>query len=198
MGTLSGRVGIALGCADCAWTDLERALELVEDPIMLAINDSIALYPGHVHHAVTLHPEKLVGEFHPSHNPDSISWQDMRAENGYNTDYVTWSRRNPEWVDHQLDNWGAGSSGLYAVTVAFFLGIEKVILCGVPITPTPHYAGATGFEGPTGEWDEYNIHRPGWESQKRRLRGRVKSMSGWTQQLLGEPTREWVKMEVVQ
>lgn len=188
---LSG-VALVVGSAAEAWDDLDRAHELVESPTIIAINDVIADCERDMAHGVTLHPEKLVGEFHPAHNPDEVSWYELRRERGYNTDYDTWSRRNPRWVDHILPHWGGGSSGLYGVTVAMHLGWPRIILCGVPMTVTPHYDGATGTEGPTGDWDECEIHRPHWKSHRHRLMGTVKSMSGWTRELLGAPSVAWL------
>lgn len=175
------------------WYDMERALELVESPIIIAVNDAIAHCERDIDHGVTLHPEKLVGEYHATHNPDRVDWSDLRDRNGYNTDYETWSRRDPQWVDHVINHWGTGSSGLFGVTVAYHLGLDKVVLCGVPMTPTPHFPEATGAEGPEGNWDECDLHREGWEKHKSRLLGRVKSMRGWTRQMLGEPDVEWLE-----
>lgn len=187
-------VAVVLGGADTVWDDLKRALELVEDPVVIAVNDAIGHVEIDIDHGVTLHPEKLVGEFHPVHNPDCVSWIRDRAERGYNTDYETWSRRDPEWVDHVINHWGAGSSGLFGVTVAYYLGIERIVLCGVPMTPTSHFDGATGTEDGDGNWDEVDVHWPAWEKKEKRLRGRVKSMSGQTRKLLGEPDEKWLEV----
>lgn len=191
MGTRPGRIALILGGADCVWEDVGAARALVRDPVFIAVNDAGAHWEGHLDHWVTLHPEKLVGKYHHTYNRDSLSWERQRAERGYPGGYETWSRRNPGWVDYIIGHWGAGSSGLYAVTVALHLGL-RAILCGVPMDARPHFAGATGAEDEDGNWAEWEQHRSKWRDKRHVIAGRVKSMSGWTRELLGAPTPAWI------
>ena len=94
--------------------------------------------------------------------------------------------------------WGNhGSSGLQACFVGLAMGYEEITLCGVPVDNSGHY-----FDPPEGHKLQYNPM--GWpkggswtgfdrENEKKfwlKARahifdGRVKSLSGWTAQILG-------------
>lgn len=172
------RYAVVLGFGNTLWDDLWELREWMDDerPTIIAVNDAGHAYPGAIHHWVTLHPEHLE------------KWQAMcrRRRNSYQT----WSRRGTEHdVDHIISHWGVGSSGLFAVTVAFHLEIERVVLAGVPMTVAPH------ADGVPWQRKEVNVHWPGWLFHVERMRGRVKSMSGRTRELLGEPTPEWLYAE---
>ena len=78
----------------------------------------------------------------------------------------------------------SGSSSLLGTKAALFkLGYDKVVLIGCPMD--------TG--NILNKNQSYSIFRKGWLHFKDSLKGKVKSMSGWTKELLGEPTKEWVE-----
>lgn len=98
---------------------------------------------------------------------------------------MTWGRRNPELVDAVFPEWNGGSSGLFAIGVTLDkLGVDAV-LCGVPMDETPHILDGK-------PWLHAGNFRKMWERRHDRMRNHVRSMSGWTRQLLGPPTREWL------
>src|SRR5205085_3452497 len=79
-----------------------------------------------------------------------------------------------------------GSSGLIGVEVARAIGERKIILCGIPMEPdAAHY-------DENAKWNEALVHQKIWENRIPELRNVVKSMSGWTQQVLGAPTSQWL------
>lgn len=97
-----------------------------------------------------------------------------------------------EWGNH-------GSSGLQACFVALALGYEEILLCGVPCDDSGHY-----FDPPEGHRLQFNVNgwpkggtwskfdreneRKFWTTARAHIfDGQVKSMSGWTRQLLGGP-----------
>ena len=75
----------------------------------------------------------------------------------------------------------SGSSAIVGALAALRLGYEKIILCGIHLT-------GNAFEG-----NSYEAFRPGWTYHKDKFVGKVKSTGGWTQELLGAPTREWLE-----
>lgn len=155
---------LVLGGAACVWADLTafHAMGLPVDHV-LAVNDAGYAYPHRLDHWVTLHPE---------HFP---VWEPRRSGNA---DYVRWSNKPHAAVDRVLAAWGAGSSGLLAVTVAVDgLGCAEVWLCGVPMDAQPHVYGGE-------DWTGYVAHRQAWERAVPRMQGKVFSMSGWTRALL--------------
>lgn len=78
-----------------------------------------------------------------------------------------------------------GSSGMLGVQVAQQMGAERIVICGIPMTNTPRFDDAKG-------WEEAGSYLDAWEKGRDDLKGYVRSMSGWTQELLGAPTVEWL------
>lgn len=154
------------GGAACVWDDL-RAYG-PHSGIVLAVNDILAVYPHRVDHFASLHCEKL------------SRWSAEREKRGGNMDFVTWTRPEKGGADRLLSGWSGGSSGMFAVGVALDLGCTSVVLCGVPMTADPHFFGGA-------PWDACMIHREAWERRLPDMQGKVFSMSGWTQELLGAP-----------
>ena len=96
-------------------------------------------------------------------------WREHRTVG--NQDYVP-------WVVPSCD----GSSGAAAVLVARDeLQCERIVLCGVPMDNSRHIR--------RGPWSAYDNHRAWWERSDLTA---VRSMSGWTRELLGAPTRAWL------
>lgn len=61
------------------------------------------------------------------------------------------------------------------------------ILAGVPMQPErAHY-----FDNR--QWAEATVYHSHWRRYRDRFEGRIKSMSGWTQELLGAPDEEWIR-----
>jgi hypothetical protein len=82
-------------------------------------------------------------------------------------------------------NW-RGSSGLLAVTVALELGATHVVLCGVPLTREAEHYDKPGL------WRDAGNYRKGWIDHASDMAGRVRSMGGWTGNLLGAPDPAWL------
>lgn len=173
-------VALVLGGASCVWRDYAVAAQLTEGMgrIVVAVNDA-GCDVRQLDHWATLHPEKLPW------------WEDLRREHGLPGGYETWGCEKwrpckaPELVDHVLEG-RRGSSGLFGVRVALKVGAARVICCGIPMDPSPHY-----FSDEPWTWHDH--HWPEWERRFPEFSGRVKSMGGRTRELLGAPTREWLR-----
>ena len=76
----------------------------------------------------------------------------------------------------------SGSSALLGVLGAMKEGYEKMVLCGCPLT------GKNTKEQP------YSVFRTGWLFHEKAVLGKVKSMSGWTKEILGSPDKEWLEI----
>jgi hypothetical protein len=76
------------------------------------------------------------------------------------------------------------------VTVAILaLGLNKIVLAGVPlVADEAHYFDQR-------RWTEAERYKPHWDRYLHLMRNRVKSMSGWTRQLLGAPDADWINAE---
>lgn len=174
---------VVLGGASCLWDDVEalRALMDVDAALIVACNDAGAHWPGRLDHWVTLHPEQLEAR------------KAKRAELGYPEGFMTWTRLYPyglkereRMADHAIDTWGGGS-GLHATKVAL-IHAERPVLCGIPMTKTPH------FNRNGKPWNPDPYWAP-WPNNLERLRN-VRSMSGRTRDLLGAPTEAWLTIGI--
>lgn len=182
------RTALVVGGARCVWTDLDAALSLGKYDAVLCVNDVGTVYEDRIDFWCTLHPEKFK------------QWQSLRAKNGFNTDYIAVCHElNPELglrdnlprIDKSIDyrypgTDGSGSSGLFAVKVAQDHGFNRIVLAGVPMK-----AGEAHFFDPKG-WHEVDQFLVTWNAVLPVIRNSVRSMSGWTRQLLGAPTSLWL------
>lgn len=75
----------------------------------------------------------------------------------------------------------SGSSSLLGVLAGIDEGYKKIILCGCPMT------------GKNAKTYPYAVFRKGWVFHEKYIKPYVRSMCGWTKELLGEPTEEWLK-----
>ena len=174
---------VVLGGADSVWEDLlewESRYGHQWDGLVIAANDVGSHWPRELDHWVSLHPHKF------------RYWEPTRQEQGLPNGYVRWGiDRHRTLVDRQvLSVWGGGSSGMLAVQVAHLVGCSRAILCGVPMTPTPHFAETQ--ERFPGTWRSAAGHWRAWARCVTLMRPWVRSMSGRTRELLGEPTYEWL------
>lgn len=175
--------GLILGGGPDVWEEVlawEAVYGRQWDGLVLAVNDVGCHWPRDLQHWVSLHPEKFAG------------WIALRQSYGYDDGYVTWGRAGRPHSEHHAKAWAGGSSGMYAIQVAQLVGCTHVILCGIPMTATPHFAEST-VHAQQLPWTAVAGHWRAWESQAYRMRGWVKSMSGRTQEVFGAPTMEWLR-----
>lgn len=160
-------IALILGGAPSVWAEMTTAGGLLwpRFQIVVAANLAGIAYGDRLDAWATLHPDELPG------------WQARRQGND---DYRTFT------PDETPERW-PGSSGLYAVQVALFeLGAAGVILCGVPMdSRAGHFTGRT-------PWESVTDYRRAFQAALPEIGGRVRSMGGWTQDLFGAPTREWI------
>lgn len=172
-------IALCLGGAKSVWEDLAAAKALIGNRphTVVACNYAGIQYAGRIDAWVTLHPER----FQP--------WQEARAAKGYNTDYrafVHARRHNQAPAEAVPERW-AGSSGLFMAQIALeVLGAAGAILCGVPME-----ASGRHIHWP-GEWGATKLYRPAF--LKAQADGAaIRSMSGWTADLLGRPDAAWLR-----
>jgi len=166
---------LALGGADCVWDDMERAAGMLDRFDVAAVNEAGRDYRGDLALWCSLHAEKMPG------------WQ--RARRG-NQDYacICNKLRAGARIDRAVPEFWSGSSGLYVVQVAAMVfGYDRIICCGMPLTETPHFHKAH-------PWNDARTYQRGWRegTDQPELRGKVRSMSGFTRDLLGEPDTDWL------
>ena len=167
-------IALVLGCATSVWEDAEKALTLCKPSCVIVINDMIARWPTPAQHAVTFHPEKM------------DAWCSARTVAGYPQIETYWSYKPAKGVDRVVRKPGYGSSGLFAARIATEQLKCAVVLAGVPISREAAHIGNPGKP-----WTQDKSFQGAWRRQVE-LRSKVRSMSGWTRELLGEPTPEWI------
>lgn len=173
-----GPLALVIGGANCVWDDIAAALDFAEPDCVFACNDIGTRWPHQLDGWVTLHPEHMPG------------WREQRARNGFAPALEHIGHEMAPGIDRAIDYrfpgmTGSGSSGLFAVKAAMERA-EKVILAGVPMDPKQaHFFDAK-------QWHEFMSFLPGWENAMPHIRHRVRSVSGWTRKMLGEPTSAWL------
>jgi len=188
------RTALVLGGAACLWDDIHAFwglhgfdpapgnLVAPEKPWqgVVACNDAGAEWPGALDAWVTLHPRFW----------DRKGWKAKRAANGFppaRAYYAHEAARPPVPDDVTVTDYlfpgqdKSGSSGLFAAKVALIdLGFDRAVLCGIPLTRTPHFFGGE-------PWRSAENYRRQWLTVPEEYRARMRSMSGWTAVLLGRP-----------
>lgn len=170
-------IAAVLGGASGVWSELstlEQQLGRRPD-LIVACNDAGAVYPGHLDAWATLHHERFA------------EWRRRRVGNDdYQAFVITPGYGCPD-AEVVKERW-SGSSGLYAAQIALdVLGAGRVVLCGVPLDPDRKH-----FFDRHNTWNDADIFRRGFEAALPVIRGHVRSMSGWTRDLLGAPDAQWL------
>ena len=169
---------LVLGGARSLHKDAEAALRLFRPDVLIATNHAGREWPEPFDHWVSYHVEKFP------------RWTAEREKRGHPGGYRLWCPKTAAKVLEgvgRLENWG-GSSGLLAAgpLALIVLGCERVVLAGVPLD-----ARGAHFDDPR-PWTVAKNYQSAWTRHYPTLRDRVRSMSGWTMELLGAPTEDWL------
>lgn len=176
------RIALVIGGAQCVWNDIKSALNLFKPDLVIAINDIGVEWPQNLDHWVSYHSDQL------------LKWVDKRKELGLPPAKQLWTgpaypRGVVPSVMKSLPCYG-GSSGFLAVTLGVEIEHCKVILAGVPMDPAmPHFNQK--FKG--APWIDGRNYQKHWLENQNKLKDDVRSFSGYTRQLFGEPTKEWIE-----
>lgn len=177
------KIGLALGSATSLFADVDAALALTECDIVVAANEAGVAYSGRLSAWVSLHPNEMAAR---------LRRREQRGHPpcGVIVSHVT-DKEHPG-VTHQAEykfpgQSKSGSSGLFAVKYALDLGCTHVICCGIPIE-----SDLGRIDGRI-NWQGARHFKQGWFQAKPVIKDKVRSMSGWTSQLLGKPTAEWLQ-----
>lgn len=186
------RRAIIVGFAECVATDLSQAAIsgfLTPDVDLICVNEAYRVIQR-MDVWATLHPEKLRAWTEDA----KFIGRDLRktiyvVPDLDQQDRVTVMKGQEyeaSWLTTSWD-WGggnSGSSGLFAVGVAFSLGYERLILAGVPMDIRGHWNNAQ-------PWTDRDRFVTAWCAAKHMLEGRVRSLSGWSREFLGGPDLQW-------
>ncbi len=171
---------LILGSAASLWSDLA---DLDDWPGSVMAVNRAGIYLGLIDHWVSLHPEQL-GVFLAE-----------RERAGRAINCTTWCQRGHPGTRVDVVPQAiccSGSSGLYAVRIALgILQARCIVLAGMPMDDSPHFYDTAGRRsGPS-----FVPYRPEWRRAARdEFAGRVRSVSGWTADLLGRPDPAWLSV----
>ncbi len=173
---------IIVGSGRCVWSDLEK-LQPIDD--VMCVNDVIMHYPGDIDHCFSLDAPML-----------RKWWAARRPPLKKQFPKVPRFHTAGDYEIHGVEKWdfqGGGTSGLAACFCGLSLGYSEIILAGIPIDNSGHYFDPpwikTNFQREIAD-KEGRIRGDGrrfWVNAAEKFNGRVKSMSGFTKDLLGDP-----------
>lgn len=179
------KLGLVIGCAEGNFDEARAAIALQKPDLIYCVKLAGVHWPGPFDWFVGLHPEW------------QADYMQQRAALGHPRGFRTVScleieldERNKKFpVDRRVSyRWpgmkSSASSGIFAAKVALE-DCERVILAGVPMTPTKHFSRGR-------VWGELNAFNAGLQQAIPHMKGRVRSMSGRTKELLGAPDAEWL------
>ncbi len=172
------RIALLLGDAACVHADAAAAYAMLKPDAIAATNCIGFDWPGRVDYWFTLHP-KSIGVWPGM--PGAL----RRRENAGLNRPQTWAHKSGLGIDRHTPDWG-GSTGLLAVKGLRQLRFNRIVLAGVPMSPEQnHYYEGTG-------WSHATHYRKGWREHRDEIAPFVRSMSGWTREIFGAPTAEWL------
>lgn len=175
------RVAAVLGGAAGGLNELAQLRAMATVDAVFAINDAACDYDGYLAAFVTLHPEFLL---------DGKAWLTKRRAAGRSEPREVIAHEMKPGVTRVVDYlWpgmnASGSSGLFAAKVALEQ-FDRVVLCGVPMqAERAHYFDAAPWHDVNGFTDAWRIALPHLAN--------VRSMSGWTAELLGRPDSSFLR-----
>lgn len=181
-GNFSGTL-LVVGSGHCLWDDLARLNSLGLGGDVMAVNFASVFYPGPVHHLASLHPLNIPHWI-------ALRWLASNIEGPRIHTHAQEPLPGVETTWRFECGCGTGgTSSLFAVLVGLALGYERVILAGVPLDNLGHFYDPPGPVKRDWQKLESRAVNIEWECARETVfHGRVKSMSGMTKAMLGEPT----------
>ena len=176
---------LVLGGAECVWSDIAEARRIGRPAGVVGCNHIGIAFPHPMDAWCSLHPDEFG------------AWSAQRTARGLPAHRELYGQSGAAYaskaVQVTLTDMGFtggtvnGTSSLFACKVALVdLGFDRVVLCGAPMEDGPHFNGPHGLP-------HVERHKPAWIAAAPLLRDRVRSMGGWTRELLGEPTVDWFR-----
>lgn len=157
---------------------------------VMAIGRSMTAYPGRVLHWANVDGADSVwwAEHLPLKNDGKFPIRHTLGDcRGYDVDWdivdeVKWNREEVLWH---------GSTALFAVYTALAMGYQNIILAGCPLDSKGHWFYGDSPENTGPVWTGYSYQA--WlEFAKDPEASRVRSLSGYTAQIIGLAERSWI------
>jgi len=166
--------------------DLDRFLAFEEPADLMAMNFSPKIIPAtwHIDHYIA-------GDSHTS------SMQKVAGEMPAGTLRHCWNQNSKHfdirWSRNSSKPWNGTTLNL-GVKIGIALGYLKIVLAGCPMDTSGNWYKDTLPENDIKRGKDHTAHLWKWTEIASRPIGRfIRSMSGNTAQLFGEPTKEWLQ-----
>ncbi len=182
---------LVIGRGKGVWEEIEQAKRLCAFDQVVAINRIGVDYPDKINHWASFHANRFFAKIvmRGGFQIDDSDWVRLRRAKGYpDADYYWTSTKTAYRIGNsplRTVECEGGSSGLIGVMVALYVGGTRVVLAGIPMAQEYEH-----YDHP-GPWIEAKDYRKAWLDVLPKLRN-VRSMSGWTKELLGAPTEDWL------
>lgn len=170
---------LVLGDATCVHDDAKRALELFTPDLIAACNNIGVGWAPVLDHWFTLHPSPC---------QDWVGIQEAlrrRTLAGLNKPTIWSYKAASPVIDMITDDWG-GATGLLAVKGMLEIGCRRIVLAGVPMV------SEEGHWYDDKHWQQAHCYTRAWEIHLKEIAPWVRSCSGYTRTLLGEPDTNWL------
>lgn len=153
------------------------------------IGRSVNVYPGPVDHWFNVDASEAIwwakNLLATPKNGNGILRHTLGEVDGYDMDWEAVD----EWpIITDTEIWH-GSTSLFAAMCAVSMGYEKIILAGCPMDQKGHWYFDESITGP--RWS-VECFMAWLEFAKQPESKRVRSMSGYTGQILGQPNKQWI------
>lgn len=182
VGKFSGKKLVICAGGACVWDDLAllgvRGGDNQEWDVM-CVNDVVMHYPGQVRHFFS-NDHRLMPHWIGARRPQYVR---LYGQIQHTHSCRVGGKHTWPWPGH-------GTSALGATYTGIALGYDRIVLCGVPLDNSPNYFSPSwelrNFEREVGT--KPNGEMQYWQQARDKcFKGRVKSMSGRTRELLGSP-----------
>ncbi len=173
------KTALIIGGSQKVMEEAAFALTLFTPDATFVVNDMIPKWPDATY-ICSVHPDKL------------SNWIEQRVKAGHKKTVEVWSHRRVSVafkayhdITHITNDWN-GSSGLFAVRVALLKKFDRIVCAGIPMS------SEAGHIIRKRHWPAVVAFRDGWTNHIKELKPFVRSCSGWTRELLGYPTKNWI------
>lgn len=181
---------IIIGRAAGVWEEVAQLQAMVKFDATIVIGKAGVDYPGGIDYWVTFHPNLFP------------NWVERRRAQHYPDAHSYWAstyrgrlirhKNMPEYPGLRRVECNGGSSGMIGMVVALDeVKADRIALAGIPMQGDRRHYDEDKI------WEDAQNFRAAWVEAAPRMMGRVRSMSGWTRELLGgeAPTQEWFTEE---
>jgi len=197
---------LIVGTAPCAADDVYRFLEMAGEA-KTVFDVGLVNYAAKIEKVREMIPDEDITHFFAA-DSHTVPMQELATGMPDNTIkhgvYIDAPGFEITWRSKKI-NWWSGTSSLFAVRAALWMGYCKIIIAGCPLDASGRSEDTLQYysklpewtpsdDGPQDEKTDHTVHIWKWRECKVRPQfDLVRSLSGNTMRLFRRPTEEWLK-----